>query len=606
MSRTLSGLNELSVDVLNIRSSKNSLKIEGHSGFAGQYVRKNDLTNKLEYHDKSSDDGLLAGTGISYNGATKKFDLNLGDGNIYGTEVMTTLTDTIPFIKSTDNTTNNTTADTMVLSSLKNTLLPVEIDNGGIQVNETDDNGNSIITTANNVLRGHINYIEGRMEFKTADGRRVIYSKANSGNNDLELGNFSTDVSDIKVELKNDLYPTSDLTFDLGKTAKQFNNLFCHNIVCDKLIPVLPHGEYALAIQIDDFLPTADNTKSIGDYNLRYMDSFVNTTYTNNIETIGSASEINLGNDIIPNINAQHDLGSSTKTFNHIYASIFTGNLNGSATNATTSASCIGNSATATALETARSIGGVSFNGTADIILPGVNTGGTQNTSGNASTSTNCLGVSATANALHTARHLGGVLFDGTADISLPGVNIAGTQDTAGNAATATNSATADGLTISFDADIDGSGFDLTQIKDLTITSIGLATGVGTEITLKATILPDTDNSYNLGSSLKRFDDIYAETFNGGLVGNATTSTTATNLTGSFTDNIDGGDNNLTNVDTIETTTITPFLANGTGITLDKNPYRSVNELYIKNLPTSITGLSAGRIWNNGGTLSII
>ena len=42
----------------------------------------------------------------------------------------------------------------------------------------------------------------------------------------------------------------------------------------------------------------------------------------------------------------------------------------------------VGNAATATALETARNIGGVSFDGTANINLPGVNTAGNQNTSG--------------------------------------------------------------------------------------------------------------------------------------------------------------------------------------------------------------------------------
>ena len=41
-----------------------------------------------------------------------------------------------------------------------------------------------------------------------------------------------------------------------------------------------------------------------------------------------------------------------------------------------------GNAATATALETARNIGGVSFDGTANINLPGVNTAGNQNTTG--------------------------------------------------------------------------------------------------------------------------------------------------------------------------------------------------------------------------------
>ncbi len=83
---------------------------------------------------------------------------------------------------------------------------------------------------------------------------------------------------------------------------------------------------------------------------------------------------------------------------------------------------------TATKLATARTIGGVSFDGSANIDLPGVNKAGTQNTSGNA----------ASATKLQTARRIGGVAFDGTADIALPGVNATGNQNTTGNAATAT------------------------------------------------------------------------------------------------------------------------------------------------------------------------
>ena len=37
-----------------------------------------------------------------------------------------------------------------------------------------------------------------------------------------------------------------------------------------------------------------------------------------------------------------------------------------------------------------------------------------------------------------TARTIGGVSFDGSANINLPGVNARGNQDTTGNAATAT------------------------------------------------------------------------------------------------------------------------------------------------------------------------
>ena len=89
-----------------------------------------------------------------------------------------------------------------------------------------------------------------------------------------------------------------------------------------------------------------------------------------------------------------------------------------------------GNAATATTLESARTIGGVSFDGSANIDLPGVNTTGNQNTTGSAAT-------------LTTPRTLGGVSFDGSANINLPGVNTAGNQDTTGNAATASTLETA-------------------------------------------------------------------------------------------------------------------------------------------------------------------
>ncbi|KEM69210.1 phage tail fiber repeat family protein [Escherichia coli 6-537-08_S3_C1] len=77
-----------------------------------------------------------------------------------------------------------------------------------------------------------------------------------------------------------------------------------------------------------------------------------------------------------------------------------TGGINGSLN---------GNAATATKLQTARTIGGVSFDGSANINLPGVNIAGNQNTTGNA----------ATATKLQTARTINGVSFDGSKNIEL-------------------------------------------------------------------------------------------------------------------------------------------------------------------------------------------
>ena len=84
----------------------------------------------------------------------------------------------------------------------------------------------------------------------------------------------------------------------------------------------------------------------------------------------------------------------SNLTFNassgELTASSFSGNLTGAVTGnvSGSSGSCTGNAATATALETARTIGGVSFDGTANINLPGVNSAGNQDTTGTASLAT--------------------------------------------------------------------------------------------------------------------------------------------------------------------------------------------------------------------------
>lgn len=68
-----------------------------------------------------------------------------------------------------------------------------------------------------------------------------------------------------------------------------------------------------------------------------------------------------------------------------------------------------GNASTATKLQTARRIGGVAFDGSGDVNLPGVNQPGNQNTTGNA----------ATATKLQTARNINGVKFDGSGDINI-------------------------------------------------------------------------------------------------------------------------------------------------------------------------------------------
>ncbi|MBJ9961767.1 hypothetical protein I5730_14585 [Acinetobacter nosocomialis] len=142
---------------------------------------------------------------------------------------------------------------------------------------------------------------------------------------------------------------------------------------------------------------------------------------------------------------------SGAKTFTN--KAIFSGGLTGELT---------GNASTATQLKTPRTIGGVSFNGTANINLPGVDIAGNQNTSGNA----------ATASKLAAAVLIGGVAFDGSAAINLPGVNIAGNQNTSGNAATATKLQTA--RTIALSGAVTGTATNFDGSENITIATTSI------------------------------------------------------------------------------------------------------------------------------------
>jgi hypothetical protein len=138
-----------------------------------------------------------------------------------------------------------------------------------------------------------------------------------------------------------------------------------------------------------------------------------------------------------------------------------------------------GNATTATSLETARTIGGVSFDGSANINLPGVNASGNQDTTGNA----------ATATALETSRTIqltgdvtGSATFDGSANATITAVvqddshshvisNVDGLQTALDSKApTARNITAGNGLT---------GGGDLTANRTLTV-------GGGTGVTVNA------------------------------------------------------------------------------------------------------------------------
>jgi hypothetical protein len=133
----------------------------------------------------------------------------------------------------------------------------------------------------------------------------------------------------------------------------------------------------------------------------------------------GNQNQIKLTNGaLVPATDDDVDLGTSSAEFKNAF---FDGTVTSDAFAGPLTGDVTGNASTATALETARTIGGTSFDGTSNI----------------------SVALADTATALATARNIGGVSFDGTANINLAGVNTTGNQDTTGNAATATKLATA-------------------------------------------------------------------------------------------------------------------------------------------------------------------
>ncbi|HFW7090062.1 phage tail protein [Escherichia coli] len=255
-----------------------------------------------------------------------------------------------------------------------------------------------------------------------------------------------------------------------------------------------------------------------------------------------------------------------------------------------------GNASTATKLQTARSIGGVVFDGSANINLPGVNTTGNQNTTGNA----------ATATKLQTARTIGGVSFDGTANINLPGVNTTGNQNTTGNAATATKLQTA--------RTINGVSFDGSANISLSPANIGcpasptgwLTTGSngGAITTAQLVTLLQNNGAFNTKSWIARCAWAYA---NSATIPNSETGCGVIPLAGAVIEVFNNGSssNNYTiRITTATTASVSGALTNAEFIYVFNGTSYSPGWRRAYNTKNKPTAADVGALPLTGGTLS--
>jgi len=288
-----------------------------------------------------------------------------------------------------------------------------------------------------------------------------------SGSGDIELD--ATGSGNIQIKAPLQIQATNTVSSSDGNAIEFSNSIDVDAIEsrsADTNLTLTANGTGIVTVNdslnVTGNLTVSGTTTTVNSETISLADNIIalNSNFTSGTPTEDTGISVTRGGSLAKTFlwdetNDKWTVGSET-----MVAGTFEGALTGDVT---------GNADSATALETARTIGGVSFDGTANINLPGVNTAGDQDTSGNA----------ASATVLETARTIGGVSFNGSANIDLPGVNTTGNQNTSGTAAAWTTA-----RTITLGGDLTGNvSVDGSANATLTATIAANSVALGTDTT---------------------------------------------------------------------------------------------------------------------------
>ena len=282
--------------------------------------------------------------------------------------------------------------------------------------NDTDISALAAQSGTGYVVRtGNGTYAQRTLQATASSGITLTNADGVSGDTTINVASASTNASNNLV-------------------LRDGSGNFAANVITASLTGDVTGNLVAATSTAKDLNPAADSTYDLGTTSVRWQGIYADAA---NITAI--TGDLTGTADIATTVTVSDE--QTDTTCNVLFATDATGNLgvksrstflfnaaNGRVTAPSFGGAFIGNADTATKFYASKNIGGVAFDGSANIDLAGVNISGTQDTSGNA----------ATATALAASVNIGGVAFDGTASISLPGVNTAGNQDTSGTAGSAT------------------------------------------------------------------------------------------------------------------------------------------------------------------------
>ena len=295
-----------------------------------------------------------------------------------------------------------------------NTVSNIEVDNLKSGVLDTDLSSTAGTDTTLASAKAIKTYVDTQITAEdldvTADSGGPISIDLDSETLDIAGGTgIDTTASGNEISIAIDSTVVTESSTDTltNKTIDADNNTVS-NLEVDNLKSGVLDTDISSTAATDTTIPSAKAVKTYVDAQGTAQDLDITDGSTT------SAVDLDSQTMTIQGTSNEVEVGLSGQAFTIGLPATITANVTGNVSG--TSGSTTGNAATATALETARTIGGVSFDGTANIDLPGVNTAGNQNTTGSSASTT---GNAATATALQTARTIAGKSFDGTGNITI-------------------------------------------------------------------------------------------------------------------------------------------------------------------------------------------